>query len=160
TGDGSLVSYPMSNACGCPQTLPLGVFSEVVSHDSLGLPRSPERDYPDGSIEVYGFNNFPIAEYLVNRLATDTVHFTVDSLLVTRPGRVRTISDPSRMNGSSHACTEGRYGAKVHLAKIGEPRGRDNMPDSGRVTTIAVSSSGLLTTWKDPDGDTTHFGYD
>ncbi len=158
TGDGGEITYPTTNACSCGTTDPPGVFSLINSHDSLGVPRSPERDYPDSSKEVWGATNGQTAGYVVDRTAKDTVWFTDDSL--GPEARVLTISDPLRMYHGAHTHITLHYDANGHLAKIVEPRGNDNAPDSGRVTLVSVDASGFLRKWTDPDGDSTKFGYD
>jgi RHS repeat-associated protein len=159
TGDGSLVTYNATNGCVdvCDWNIPAGVFSTIANHDSLGVPRSPERDFPDSSKEVYS-NNGPQIAYTVSRTLTDTVRYTFDSAGV--DARLLTLSDPFRLFSGAHTYTTLHYDTHGHLSQIIEPRGSDNSPGNGRVTSVTVDANGYLRTWKDPDGDTTHFGYD
>src|SRR5579872_1616565 len=167
-GSGSSVTYNLTNGClpVCVPILPAGGFPTFIPQFDINRHfLAQRRMYPDSSEEFYGFTapNSTLT-YLISRTLSDTVGFTYNGG-VSSPDtgvapQVLTISDPQRMYKGAHAVITLQYNSTTgYLSKIIEP-GADGGPDSGRVTTVTVNASGYLTTWKDPDGDTTHFGYD
>jgi RHS repeat-associated protein len=169
TGDGSSVTYNMTNGCQpvCVPVLPAGVFSTISEQfDGQGHFQGFTRLYPDSAKEFYGFAspNGTLTS-IIARTQADTVSFTYDAGISTPDTgvfpRVLTISDPQRMFNGHHAVITLHYDSITGLlSRIVEP-GPDGAPDSGRVTKLTVDNSGLLRVWKDVGtGDSTRFGYD
>lgn len=145
-GDGSAAYFAYNSGCGC-YTSPSGDFSTVRWTGS-----GYERAYPDSTKAT--FNTAGQLTRIADRFGNST-DFEYDG-----SGRLTKIYDPFRTyNGGANrsyiALTYGAYG----LAQIQEP-GPDGSPTGGRVTYLTVAADSTLRVFKDPDGDSTMFGYD
>jgi RHS repeat-associated protein len=137
-GNGSAVYFnkPCSN---CSFTTPLGEFTTLVANGTSGW----YRYYPDDSTRVT-FDNTGRMTQVLDRFG-DATNFVYDG-----SGRLSKIQDPTHNAPASREITlaYGTYG----LASITDPM--------SRVTYVTVGSDSLLRAIRDPDGDSTRFGYD
>lgn len=153
SGDGSAAYFRVDCGLCAPATFhsPAGDFS-VLRRTGSGSSMVFTRIYPDSAKAL--FDNLGRLAYLVDRFGNDT-RFLYDA-----NGRLEKIEDPFRTynagaNRSYIALSYGSYG----LSQIQEP-GPDGSPAGGRITSFTVSSDSTLRVFKDPDGDSTVFGYD
>lgn len=145
-GSGSAAHFANDCGTGC-YTSPAGDYSRVTSSDSGYV-----RAYPDSTKAT--FNTAGLLTRVADRFG-NTTDFEYDG-----SARLTKIYDPFRTyNGGASrsyiALTYGAYG----LSQIQEP-GPDGSPSGGRITYITVQSDSTLRVFKDPDGDSTSFGYD
>jgi RHS repeat-associated protein len=145
-GDGSAAYFAYNSGCGC-YTSPSGDFSTVRWTGS-----AYERAYPDSTKAT--FNTAGQLTRIADRFGNST-DFEYDG-----SGRLTKIYDPFRTyNGGANrsyiALSYGTYG----ISQIQEP-GPDGSPSGGRATYVTVASDSTLRVFRDPDGDSTVFGYD
>lgn len=137
-GEGSAV-YFHKPCSGCSLATPLGEFTTLVANGSSGWTRY----YPWDSTRVT-FDNTGRMTQIVDRFG-NAANFVYDG-----SGRLWKIQDPTHNQPASREITlaYGTYG----LASITDPM--------SRVTYVTVGSDSLLRAIRDPDGDSTRFGYD
>jgi RHS repeat-associated protein len=145
-GTGS-ATYFGSCGTGCFAS-PQGDYS-VVTKSAANYVRA----YPDSTKATF--------DTVTGRMATVADRFgNMTSFEYDGSGRLIKIYDPYRTyNGGASrsyiALTYGTYG----ISQIQEP-GADGSPTGGRITSFTVGSDSTLRVFKDPDGDSTRFGYD
>lgn len=131
-------------------TSPSGDFSRITM-TGTGSGRTFTRAFVDST--KVRFDNSGRATSITDRFG-NTVIFGYDAA-----GRLTSITDPVRRTPanqpSATVLTYGSYG----LSKIQEP-GADGTSGAGRSTLYTVASDSTLRVAKDPDGDSTRFGYD
>lgn len=145
-GDGSAAYFANNCGTGC-YTSPAGDFSRVTS-SGAGYVRA----WPDSTKAT--FNTAGQLTKVADRFGNST-DFEYDG-----SGRLIKIYDPFRTynGGASRSYIALGYGA-YGLSQIQEP-GPDGSPTGGRLTYFTVNSDSTLRVFKDPDGDSTVFGYD
>ena len=145
-GSGSAAYFANDCGTGC-YTSPQADFTKVTSNGS-GYVRA-YRDSTKATFDTAGR-----LTSLADRFG-NTTDFDYDA-----SGRLTKIYDPYRTynSGASRSYIALGYGA-FGLSQIQEP-GPDGSPTGGRITAFTVASDSTLRVFKDPDGDSTVFGYD
>lgn len=152
-GDGSAGWYTKLCSPGCIFASPRGDFSKLTVSGS-GTSAVYTRAYPDSSKVT--FNHLGLMVRAEDRFGAGS------NLIYDGTGRLTDVTDPYATQGSAPAIAAAIrliYDANG-LSEIREPLIGGAAQSIARTTWVRVESDRRLRAIKDPDGDSTRFGYD